>query len=585
MKDENKKRNKRYLLMFFVLGILVFTVPPTIALQLNDLIDCNVPTPNDNEVLTYDTATANWTAEESVAGKENLSELNDVDVTGVQDKDFLQYNGANWVDFDLFNTANTWLQTNTFNQNIILNSDLDVYGVTYLGSLTNYIKVSRTGDMTLHGNAILRHDSLSNRDNKSNHLWAMPVDGTRNFTDDVIFEDDIIVENNIYVADRVTHIGNENTFLGWGIDSYYFACGGNSMLSLRGDISQLAVIGNEQGGFPFEYDVDFDWVQSGTGDTFFHLDAEYGLTNVTDLNVDEINGVDDFGLWHNNSGDLWYDGDILIGDTYNYGGNTDFSMITSNNYARSRLWCFDDGLTYPTLSFCKSDTDTVGTLTTTDLGDILGSLFFYGIDNNNLLNSGAYIRAQQTGASGSRVPCKFEIIVASDSGGFISATFLYNRVGIFDSTPDVGFELDVNGDIQCTRLDETSDWRIKENFVDVDDDTILRLCRNLRLYLYEYHNFTTGDGNTSDNWINFSCDSDTFGYSPVAQEVYMQLNNSFGEDIARSVVHVGSEHELWSLNNNVIQYIFARGWQINDARMTNMENWLMKYGYDVKEEY
>lgn len=91
---------------------------------LDDLIDCNVPTPDDNQVLTYDTATSNWTAETPTEnGVSVLDDLTDVDTTGVSNNDFLKYSGGNWYDFSLFNTANTWLQTNTFNQDVNIGND------------------------------------------------------------------------------------------------------------------------------------------------------------------------------------------------------------------------------------------------------------------------------------------------------------------------------------------------------------------------------------------------------------------------------------------------------------------------------
>lgn len=126
---------------------------------LDDLTDCNVPTPNDNEVLTYDTATANWTAEVSLAGKNNLSELNDINVTGVTANDFLQYNGTKWIDFDLFDTGNTWLQNNIFNKNVTVDGNTSLQN-TYIGDggTTDYVEINETGVIMLHGDArVIRH--------------------------------------------------------------------------------------------------------------------------------------------------------------------------------------------------------------------------------------------------------------------------------------------------------------------------------------------------------------------------------------------------------------------------------------------
>ncbi len=48
-----------------------------------------------------------------IAG-ESLSDLADVDTAGASPDDFLKYNGADWIDFDLFAAANTWTAANTF---------------------------------------------------------------------------------------------------------------------------------------------------------------------------------------------------------------------------------------------------------------------------------------------------------------------------------------------------------------------------------------------------------------------------------------------------------------------------------------
>ncbi len=48
-----------------------------------------------------------------IAG-ESLGDLSDVDTSGASADDFLKYDGAGWIDFDLFAAANTWTAANTF---------------------------------------------------------------------------------------------------------------------------------------------------------------------------------------------------------------------------------------------------------------------------------------------------------------------------------------------------------------------------------------------------------------------------------------------------------------------------------------
>lgn len=139
-------------MIFLLVGMALASTPIGNGVsKLDDLIDCNVPTPNDNDVLTYDTATSNWTAETPTGGATVLDDLTDVDTTGVSDNDFLQYNGTHWVDFDLFNSINTWLLTNTFNGRV------NLLGVTSMGDcVSNYIEINENGILRLHGDAIVK---------------------------------------------------------------------------------------------------------------------------------------------------------------------------------------------------------------------------------------------------------------------------------------------------------------------------------------------------------------------------------------------------------------------------------------------
>lgn len=54
------------------------------------------------------------------------------------------------------------------------------------------------------------HDALGGRDNKSNHPWAMPTDGSRNFNGDVVFEQDIHLGN---TTQNLTYNSSKNQLL------------------------------------------------------------------------------------------------------------------------------------------------------------------------------------------------------------------------------------------------------------------------------------------------------------------------------------------------------------------------------------
>ncbi len=92
---------------------------------INELSDVAITTPADNEVLAYDTGSGDWinqTAAEAglaVAGHTHaINDLSDVDTAGVLANDFLQFDGADWVDFDLLAADNVWEGNNQFDGSV-----------------------------------------------------------------------------------------------------------------------------------------------------------------------------------------------------------------------------------------------------------------------------------------------------------------------------------------------------------------------------------------------------------------------------------------------------------------------------------
>jgi len=64
--------------------------------------------------------------------KLTITELNDVDTTGTTTGDFLQFNGSQWVDFDLLAGNNTWTGLNDFDDAGKGNFHIDPSVFTYL---------------------------------------------------------------------------------------------------------------------------------------------------------------------------------------------------------------------------------------------------------------------------------------------------------------------------------------------------------------------------------------------------------------------------------------------------------------------
>ncbi len=149
--------------------------------------------------------------------------------------------------------------------------------------------------------------------------------------------------------------------------------------------------------------------------------------------------------------------------------------------------------------------------------------------------------------------------------------FWNGNVGIKEMNQASGFELDVNGDIQCTSITETSDSRVKDviyELKNLNNEYVLRLCRNINIVLYKF------------NETLFNVSNDGYGCSPIAQVLHDNILNNFSDNqnlnqkLADSLVNVGNETQLWSLKNSNILWLYARAWQINDERLTDIENYL-----------
>jgi len=74
------------------------STPGPVATELNDLNDTEVPSPNDNDLLSWDQATAKWInipAPNVIV--DELNDLNDVTITSPEKEQILKYTGAQWV--------------------------------------------------------------------------------------------------------------------------------------------------------------------------------------------------------------------------------------------------------------------------------------------------------------------------------------------------------------------------------------------------------------------------------------------------------------------------------------------------------
>jgi hypothetical protein len=169
-----------------------------------------------------------------------------------------------------------------------------------------------------------------------------------------------------------------------------------------------------------------------------------------------------------------------------------------------------------------------------------------------------------------------------------------DRVGILDSTPDAGFELDVNGDIQCTTLTETSDKRIKNVLFEVRShpNALKRFCDNLSIIVYNpiWHNETIIDEENETYYLEFGeINHSVVEVGLIAQDVYdlcinFSNNQNLNELLANSIVHKPNDEnlELWGIDYRMISLLYMEN---NKLRIENIENFLSNYGYNPEANY
>lgn len=169
------------------------------------------------------------------------------------------------------------------------------------------------------------------------------------------------------------------------------------------------------------------------------------------------------------------------------------------------------------------------------------------------------------------------VVHGNDTSNLFFVNAELNGVAVSRNRNDTGFVLDINGNCQATSFDETSDLRVKNIISSLGKNKVLSLCRNMSIYLFKYDNslYDSSTNETMNETSMYDIDNDGYGISPIAQELYqLLLDTGYNESIASTLVKVGNDNELWSIHNSAILYIFARGWQINDNRISNIETLL-----------
>jgi len=150
------------------------------------------------------------------------------------------------------------------------------------------------------------------------------------------------------------------------------------------------------------------------------------------------------------------------------------------------------------------------------------------------------------------------------------------QINMFSNTGTNGKEVDLNGDHEATSYNPVSDRRcknIKYDLKELNDSLVLKLLRNIDIYIFQWKdpNFYD-DNNTRIEW-----NSEGYGISSIAQWLYYDILNNFTGNpqlnlkVANALVSVGTENTQWSINKDNIMHLVLRGFQINDERITILE--------------
>jgi len=113
-------------------------------------------------------------------------------------------------------------------------------------------------------------------------------------------------------------------------------------------------------------------------------------------------------------------------------------IARSNRSAHMSLESWNDVNSGTFINFRISRSDTIGTSVATQDDDVIGSLYFKGVDSGNNEDFGAYIQAKQVGAAGTRVPTEIMFGTANTSGNLgerIRITSAGN-LGVGTTTPN-----------------------------------------------------------------------------------------------------------------------------------------------------
>lgn len=180
----------------------------------------------------------------------------------------------------------------------------------------------------------------------------------------------------------------------------------------------------------------------------------------------------------------------------------------------------------------------------------------------------------------------------SDGG---DSVFDNGHMVINGSTVSDTYALDVEGSIECLSLHETSDERVKTLVMELPTNRVKRLCENLSIYIFRWHNYSyiynityhcyevPFYNESSGEWENITeCDeiktiigidfgnvTDDYDVGIPAQHLYSYLLNFTDNPHINQLLADGlvlrpdnENVQLWNVNYRAVSMIFARYSQI-----------------------
>lgn len=169
-------------------------------ISFNDLSDVTITKVADNDIAQFNSTSGEWenVTVAVLAAQIAITDLSDVNTTGVSTGDFLQKSAGDWVDFDLFGTENIWTGEQHFGNISILNYD--------------FTQVIANGDTEL----IITEPTATTE--ASLRLTATSTDFN------------LYVEGDVILANKLIHLLDANTFIAFTNDKIVMQAGGDIFL-------------------------------------------------------------------------------------------------------------------------------------------------------------------------------------------------------------------------------------------------------------------------------------------------------------------------------------------------------------------